>query len=564
MHKTYTSKFPGPSEIVWDVNRAILGLYNCHAYLLRQGFQELTKTTDPLGTLHGIRGEFIFPDGSHLSHKSFQQAEHKEKVLEKMVAEGVEFIRPGFFAYDSHDRERIIRTTISTPETEGYSFCLSLLDITKETTFFPLQLFAYTPKRFAVSYTITLKKEVITDQDTIAFAKYIKGIRDCLKLSLPIKAIPMKKRKRGKQTSTECIQFNIDELLIKVPEDYTPEQRIVDQRYQLEKLLGVGATSYVYQALDLEAGEQSPYQRVVIKISQGEEHRLRRSAKNVSPLLGLHKPNIAKIINISHRTEKEPYVVMELEDGITLQQLLDSYHRIDLPVVLNIIKQVAQGLQDTETIMPHLDLKPSNILLTTPGIVKLIDFGLKEYAYEDTLNTLCTQQTPDIKEQGTLIYMAPESHERQGDTKSDIYSLGVLLYHTLTGYLPQSSDAIHDIRDDIPPDIDQLFNDLYKRNPNDRLDIKGLLARVDHIQQKYSLIHPVSFSLTIKERKIIEEHEEERNILQASQDTTTPAKDLTLQRISLEEYVKQIRERKATQVRQLYTHQTQEKKAELE
>ena len=236
MHKIFTSKFPEESETYWDVNRAILGLYNCHTYLLRQGFQEVKKIPDPVGMIHGIKGEFVFPDGSCLSHKSFQHAENKEKVLEKMVAEGIEYKRPGFFSYDRPDRERIIRTTIATPELEGYTFCISVMDITKETTFFPLSIFAYTPRRFAVSYTIILKKEVITDPDSMAFAKYIKGLRDALKLSLPFKAILMKKRKKEKQTNTQHVSFRLDELFIKVPDDYTPEQRIVDRRYQLEKL----------------------------------------------------------------------------------------------------------------------------------------------------------------------------------------------------------------------------------------------------------------------------------------------------------------------------------------
>src|SRR6266852_6085336 len=216
-------------------------------------------------------------------------------------------------------------------------------------------------------------------------------------------------------------------------------------RYKLLEKIGEGGFGVVYMA-----EQQEPVQRKValkiIKPGMDTREVIARFEAERQALALMDHPNIARVLDGGATAESRPYFVMELVRGIPITEFCDQKN---LPTAerLQLFIKVCQAVQHAhQKAVIHRDLKPSNILVTLydgEAVPKVIDFGVaKALGQKLTEKTLFTAFRQMI---GTPAYMAPEQAEMSGvdiDTRSDIYSLGVLLYELLTGVTPFDKETL--------------------------------------------------------------------------------------------------------------------------
>ena len=209
-------------------------------------------------------------------------------------------------------------------------------------------------------------------------------------------------------------------------------------KYRVLEALGRGGMAQVYRAYHPQLDRY-----VAIKVLRSDlvEHdeflaRFRREAHAVS---GLRHPNIVQVFDFDAQDEQY-YMVMELLEGNTLRAKLNEYRargqRMPLPEVLRILGEVLGGLgyAHSEGVI-HRDIKPANIMLTKRELAVVTDFGIAQIVGS-------TQYTVSGALMGTLNYMAPEQGLKgHCDSRSDIYSLGIVLYEMLTGHTPFDADT---------------------------------------------------------------------------------------------------------------------------
>src|SRR5262252_7272993 len=205
--------------------------------------------------------------------------------------------------------------------------------------------------------------------------------------------------------------------------------------YEITATLGAGGMGEVYRARDTRL-QRTVAIKILSQLSSDPAHRQRfeREAKAIS---SLNHPNICVLHDIGHQDGID-YLVMECVEGETLAKRLEKG---PLPVeqVLKYGAQIADALDKAHRAgIVHRDLKPGNIMLTATG-AKLLDFGLAKPAapLSDTTTLAVASKSP-VTEEGTILgtfpYMSPEQVEgKELDGRSDIFSLGAVLYETLTG-----------------------------------------------------------------------------------------------------------------------------------
>src|SRR5581483_1902541 len=227
--------------------------------------------------------------------------------------------------------------------------------------------------------------------------------------------------------------------------------------YVLAEKLGEGGFGEVYRAL----------RPVAIKLARDPaviEH-LRRFGTIQGQV---HSDRVVKPLEVNLKADP-PYVVMELVDGCTLRDLLETKEVKDVEA-LTILREVALGLRDAhEAGILHLDMKPENVLVDETGKVKITDFELgnmnEEAAQAKLSRSLATQES-DGKIAGTIAYMSPEQRDgKVPDARSDVYTFGIMLFEALTGQRPQPGDKISDMRKDLAhvSELDRIFERCFTR-----------------------------------------------------------------------------------------------------
>ena len=245
-------------------------------------------------------------------------------------------------------------------------------------------------------------------------------------------------------------------------------------RYQLLEIVGRGGQGTVYRGHDPSTG-----QIVAVKILS-ENHSdgdfLERFQREASILASVEHPNVIKVFDHGEE-EGRHYIVTEYVPE-NLARIIDQGDPLPLRRALTISAQIASALAVThDNGITHRDVKPANVLITDTGDVKLTDFGI---ATADVMNTVTT---PDAAV-GTPLYMSPEQiQSREIDGRSDIYSLGCLLYQILTGVPPFHGENAYDIFsahmnsnyeqlstaiEDCPEELDNLVNKALEKNIEDR------------------------------------------------------------------------------------------------
>ena len=208
----------------------------------------------------------------------------------------------------------------------------------------------------------------------------------------------------------------------------------LDGRYEIHELIGVGGMANVYRCTDTIDDRE-----VAIKILKDEylnnEEFIRRFKNESKAIAMLSHPNIVKVYDVSFG-DMIQYIVMEYIDGITLKEYIDRQGIIEWKDALHLATQILKALQHAhECGIVHRDIKPQNIMLLQDGTIKVTDFGIARFS--DKATRTMTEQAI-----GSVHYIAPE--QARGDVtdgKTDIYSVGVMLYEMLTGKLPFDGDS---------------------------------------------------------------------------------------------------------------------------
>jgi len=223
-----------------------------------------------------------------------------------------------------------------------------------------------------------------------------------------------------------------------VTDTLRPDTRV--GQYEIRAKVGAGGMGEVYRAHDSRLGRDVAI-KVLPREVAGDEARLRRFEQEARATSALNHPNILTVHDIGAH-EGAPFIVSELLEGQELRAIL---RRGALPIAraLDYTQQIASGLAAAHAKgIVHRDLKPENVFITNDGLVKILDFGLAklsevEAARESDDETALRAQTTPGAVMGTAGYMSPEQ-ARGGeiDARSDIFSLGVVLYEMVAGRTP--------------------------------------------------------------------------------------------------------------------------------
>ncbi|MEE3449745.1 MAG: Stk1 family PASTA domain-containing Ser/Thr kinase [Acutalibacteraceae bacterium] len=226
----------------------------------------------------------------------------------------------------------------------------------------------------------------------------------------------------------------------------------LDGRYEISEIIGDGGMAVVYRAWDTK--DDMP---VAIKILRdeyiGNDEFVRRFIDESKAIALLSHPNIVKVYDVSFG-DRIQYIVMEYIDGITLKDYIEKESTINWRETIYFVSQILRALQHAhDKGIIHRDVKPQNIMLLEDGTIKVTDFGIARFS-----NTTTRSMTMTNKAIGSVHYVSPEQARGEPtDAKSDLYSLGVMMYEMLTGKLPFDADnavsvAIMQLQSDpVPP-----------------------------------------------------------------------------------------------------------------
>ena len=259
----------------------------------------------------------------------------------------------------------------------------------------------------------------------------------------------------------------------------------LDNRSRIDKIIGVGGMAVVFRAFDILAGRN-----VAVKILKDDiardEVSVKRFINESKAVSMLSHPNIVTIYDVSVRSDAK-YIVMEYIEGITLKNYMLKKGKMETGEILSMIEQVLGALEHAhQKGIVHRDIKPQNIMLLKNGIVKVTDFGIAK---------LPNAETVTVKDSaiGTVFYISPEQASGSKiDARSDIYSLGVMMYEMATGKLPFTADspvsvALMQINDtarpvreenpDIPLGLSQIIERAMNKDPELRYQSAGQMLR---------------------------------------------------------------------------------------
>ena len=303
----------------------------------------------------------------------------------------------------------------------------------------------------------------------------------------------------------------------------------INDRYQIIRSIGEGGMANVYLAHDTILDRE-----VAVKILRGDladdEKFVRRFQREAIAASSLSHPNIVEMYDVGEDNGKY-YIVMEYVEGKTLKSLIKKRGALTLPEVIDIMQQLTSAIScahDSNII--HRDIKPQNVLIKEDGIVKITDFGIAM-----ALNSNELTQTNSVM--GSVHYLPPEQANGKGATlKSDIYSLGIVMFELLTGKLPFRGEnaveiaikqmknqipSVCSMNENIPQSVENIILKACAKNPKNRYNtVNDMYADIetcldeDRVDEK-RYVYPYS------ETEEIEDTKEIKTIKEAEKQETT-------------------------------------------
>ncbi len=250
----------------------------------------------------------------------------------------------------------------------------------------------------------------------------------------------------------------------------------IDGRYEITELIGIGGMADVYKATDIMENKT-----VAVKILKtefaGNEDFIRRFRNESKAIAVLSHPNIVKIFDVGF-TDKIQYIVMEYIDGITLKEFMEQQSVLKWKDAIHFTIQILRALQHAhDRGIVHRDIKPQNIMLFPDGTIKVMDFGIARFSRVEG-------KTLSDKTIGSVHYISPEQARGDiTDEKSDIYSVGAMLYEMLTGKKPFEADTpvavalmhmqdavvpLKNINEAIPEGLEEIVLHAMQKSPANR------------------------------------------------------------------------------------------------
>ena len=244
---------------------------------------------------------------------------------------------------------------------------------------------------------------------------------------------------------------------------------VIDGRYQLTRVVAAGGMATIYAALDLRLDRQVAVKIMHPHLAQDEKF-VERFIREAKAAASLSHPNIVSVLDQGWNQGGVPcvYIVMELVEGSTLREFLFEQGALGVERTLQLLMPVASALAAAHALgIVHRDIKPENVLVSKEGRIKIADFGLARGAL---LGSTMTAESSVIL--GSVSYLSPEQVQRGiADARSDVYSLGIVMFELLTGEKPYKGEdpvqiAIRHVNERVPapstinpalpPEIDAL------------------------------------------------------------------------------------------------------------
>ena len=279
----------------------------------------------------------------------------------------------------------------------------------------------------------------------------------------------------------------------------------LDNRYELTELIGVGGMADIYKANDIIENKV-----VAVKILKNEfaksEDFLRRFRNESKAIALLSHKNIVKIYDVGF-TDKIQYIVMEYIDGITLTEYIERQGVLKWRDAVHFTTQILRALQHAhDRGIVHRDIKSQNVMLLADGTIKVMDFGIAHFNRE-------TDKTISEKAIGSVHYISPEQARGEvTDEKSDIYSVGVMLYEMLTGVKPFDGDnpvsialkhmqtkpkKMTEINSSIPEGLEEITMKAMQKVPAERYQTAGeMIKDIEEFKKNPSIVFEYKYFST--------------------------------------------------------------------
>ena len=322
----------------------------------------------------------------------------------------------------------------------------------------------------------------------------------------------------------------------------------INDRYQIIKTLGEGGMANVYLAHDTILDRN-----VAVKVLRGDlandEKFVRRFQREALSASSLSHPNIVEMYDVGE-DDGQYYIVMEYVDGKTLKQVLKSRGHLSVTEVVDIMLQLTDGMAHAhDAYIIHRDIKPQNIMILSNGMIKITDFGVAT-----ALNSTQLTQTNSVM--GTVHYLPPEQAQGKGSTiKSDIYSMGIMMYELLTGLVPYKGDnaveialkhlkeplpSVRKANPSIPQSIENVIIKATAKNPKNRYtdaremheDLKTALDESRKNEEKYVYKYPDNEEI---EKKRSEDKEKEKAAVKEEEKKVTKEPKKKTKKVEVEE-----------------------------
>ena len=265
------------------------------------------------------------------------------------------------------------------------------------------------------------------------------------------------------------------------------EEFLIDD-YRIVDILGTGGMGWLYVGVNQQTGEKAAVK--VISRHMDNDYLTRFKLEARAGLL-LNHANIVRTLKLGE-TDEILYVVMELVEGISMQELIVRQGSLPWPQACSLVAQAAAGLQHAhEKGMVHRDVKPGNLLVKRNGIVKVLDFGLALMEKDEDEFTLAMISGQGCV--GTADYISPEQtlDSFAVGPRADIYSLGCTLYCALTGSVPFPGESVakklrshrtkdprrvRELKPEVPEAVEQIVAKMMARKPEDRYPTAAAVA----------------------------------------------------------------------------------------